>query len=336
MVLFTLTVNGMSSRYVLELLKLNRGSPESRLFLRSALSHMRSQTAAAMREMRDDPKFHAVQWSVLRPFLPQALISEVETETEPQRGSERELPHASSRSLSHLSKRELWDGGEAAGLPDTEEGRETGRAAAEAGAAHGAGGLGVRFSLQFPPSHPVHGLQLLAQEPGDLTLMQMPTLQFRQHMRLDAHDDDDDDDDGGQQAADEQQRKQDTAAAPASPRGELRLQLPAFQSATVGARSPSNAPQPPPPAARRQRSSLMAVFDEPDDDEKKTLAAGSPRSPPPPPPGPPAPPLSSSSSAASQAASSAADDELAAPCSQSPLVPALALPAGSGSRQLAT
>ena len=183
-VLLTLVVNGVSSRYVLQALQLHTGSPESRLVLRSALEHMRIQTAAAMREMRVDAKFQAVEWTILRPFLPATLISEV------QQRDELMLEEEKAALLQRKLERRLDQRSQSkAALPmeGTEEAGAEGKSPPRRGESME---LAELRDLIFPPSHPIHRMALSADDdqreekgsepPGDLTLMNMSTLQFQQ------------------------------------------------------------------------------------------------------------------------------------------------------------
>ena len=188
-VLLTLVINGMTSRYVLQALQLHTGSPESRLVLRSALEHMRIQTAAAMREMRVDAKFQAVEWSILRPFLPAALISEV------QQRDELMMEEEKAALLQRKLERKMEQRSQSKPSLSTEE--------TEAAAAEGVSRPPLRRGetmelaglrdLIFPPSHPIHRMRMShdgeedakgekGSEPGDLTLMNMSTVQFQQQL----------------------------------------------------------------------------------------------------------------------------------------------------------
>ena len=290
-VLLTLVVNGMTSRYVLQALQLHKGTAESRLVLRSALDHMRQQTAQAMREMRVDAKFRAVEWTILRPFLPAALITEVQQKDEQlqeddravqeQRRQERRLERQKSKPQSAFGQPQ-GVGAEPAAVQST---------ATTAGAAVEEAQL---RDLIFPPDHPVHRMASIRQQqqqqlhsssdndataaPGDITLMNMPTAQYeREVMRGPIH---------AlfplQEQSQEERTQWDqeaspppsTAARPSAPDGETRLHLPPLYSATVGV---DNRPPPAPLPPRRgplrllpAKSSLMSIFDEPNEVKEAT------------------------------------------------------------------
>ena len=275
-VLLTLVVNGMTSRYVLQALQLHTGSAESRLVLRSALDHMRKQTSQAMREMKVDPKFAAVEWSVLRPFLPAALITEVqqrddamaeeERAAQVQRRLERRLERRKSKAPLPALEMEAV---EAATRDGDDKPRPT---AAEAEEAE----MRESYERIFPPSHPIHRMALADSTatdaegeaaPGDLTLMNMPTLQYEHEMKrtvplpLVSVDEADEDEGAGAVGS----REELPAAYSATVGGDGRTPPPLHRPASrpVLGRAVTR-PQPP-------RSSLMALFEEPD--EVKEVAA---------------------------------------------------------------
>ena len=297
-VLLTLVVNGMTSRYVLQALQLHKGTVESRLVLRSALEHMRQQTAQAMREMRVDAKFRAVEWTVLRPFLPSALIHEVQQRDEQLQ--EDDKAEKDQRRMERRLERQRTKRGVAFEEPLEEDG------AAAPVAADGATSAGAAMEeaelrdLIFPPNHPIHRMTSIRSQPprgaddnddddeqatvapGDLTLMNMSTLQYELEIQRRS----------GvfplQERGEEEQKEtgeQPTPSASAvhsqDDAGDVRLHFSPVYSATLGLHTR------PPPLLRRPagpprllpaKSSLMSIFDEPDElKEGETTPARSAR-----------------------------------------------------------
>ena len=327
-VLLTLVVNGMTSRYVLQFLKLNRGSEESRLILNSALLHMRQQTAHAMRGMKDDPKFREVRWTVIRPFLPQKLIEEVKQETErtqtdaPSDALTEQAdrvgavaaspsPAATAATPAHermelfrrasMSRKSIGDG--VGRLLVSTGDSEAEEKQSDADREHDR----QMQELIFPPSHPIHRItaqqqtqqhERAAAEPGDVTLLMMPTLMYERVMGPLPDEKNGSREDEKEEVAD---LPISTARQPYS--SSVREQRPSSvrrQSSTAGSRRFQRQPT---------ASALMAIFDEPTDSDdtsnavlprsespaaspsRITLEQASAPSPTDPPPGPSAPPL---------------------------------------------
>ncbi|CAF1576807.1 unnamed protein product [Adineta ricciae] len=80
LVLLTLTVNGTSSKFLVKMLGLDKGTPESQTVRSQALKHMKSQTSAQIKKMKDDINFANVNWKVLYDYLPEILIEEADDE----------------------------------------------------------------------------------------------------------------------------------------------------------------------------------------------------------------------------------------------------------------
>ena len=268
-VLLTLVVNGMTSRYVLQALQLHKGTAESRLVLRSALDHMRQQTAQAMREMRGDAKFRNVEWTVLRPFLPAALISEVQQRDEQLQEEERQAQEQRRVERRLLERQQ------------TQQRKPVvtfGQSDAPGGAELTSAAQGVDMDeeqlrdLIFPPDHPIHRIVVdedphsKGAEPGDLTLMNMPTLQYQQIMGAPqpAPDRGDDEDLGVDVPAAPSRQRTGSRDAVAVDDGGIHVVLPPTHALTVAS---DGRPSPVTRQSTRHvahRSSLMSIFDEPD------------------------------------------------------------------------
>ena len=77
-VLFTLTINGTSSKFVVRLLGLNQGTPESETILLQALEHMRIQTSNQLNKMKQEKQLSDVDWNILNEYLPEKLVQEMD------------------------------------------------------------------------------------------------------------------------------------------------------------------------------------------------------------------------------------------------------------------
>ncbi|UJR09630.1 hypothetical protein I4U23_013864 [Adineta vaga] len=77
-VLLTLIINGTSSKYLVRLLGLHRGTKESEIVLLQALEHMRRQTSWKLSQMKKDEKFADVDWNMLNEYLPEKLLEELD------------------------------------------------------------------------------------------------------------------------------------------------------------------------------------------------------------------------------------------------------------------
>ena len=288
-VLLTLVVNGMTSRYVLQYLKLNKGTEESRLILNSALLHMRQQTAHAMRGMKDDPKFREVRWAIIRPFLPQKLIEEVKQETE-------ETPLLGADGLTERLDTQGPPSMPAEG--ETDEPAQFNRRASTSRRSTGERRGKLRVStgdsdeeadsaaareederqmqeLIFPPDHPIHRIaaqqreqeERARAEPGDVTLLMMPTVMYEKVMGPLPDEKDDRQDD----------EKDDVAALPLStPRQPY--------SSSVRELRPLSVRRQPSAIHRRSHrqptvSTLMSIFDEPTEGNDSSGIGGTSRSP---------------------------------------------------------
>ncbi|CAF0721622.1 unnamed protein product [Rotaria sordida] len=79
-VLFTLIINGASSKFLVKMLGLHKGTPESQSVLLQALKHMRSQTSRQINNMKEDINFANVDWKILNNYLPEKLLEELDEE----------------------------------------------------------------------------------------------------------------------------------------------------------------------------------------------------------------------------------------------------------------
>ncbi|CAF0965057.1 unnamed protein product [Adineta ricciae] len=79
-VLLTLVVNGTSSKFLVRILGLNRGTKGSQIILVQALEHMRRQTLQQLTNMKQDEKFADVDWKMLSDYLPDKLLEELDQE----------------------------------------------------------------------------------------------------------------------------------------------------------------------------------------------------------------------------------------------------------------
>lgn len=79
-VLLTLIVNGTSSKFLVRMLGLHKGTPESQSVLLQALKHIRHQTSKQINKMKEDINFANVNWKILYDYLPEKLLEEFDEE----------------------------------------------------------------------------------------------------------------------------------------------------------------------------------------------------------------------------------------------------------------
>ncbi|CAF1223365.1 unnamed protein product, partial [Didymodactylos carnosus] len=79
-VLLTLVINGTSSKFLVHLLGLHKGTKESQAILIQALEHMKLATSKQLIRMKDDVKFKDVDWNLLQQYLPEKLLEELDEE----------------------------------------------------------------------------------------------------------------------------------------------------------------------------------------------------------------------------------------------------------------
>ncbi|UJR19081.1 hypothetical protein I4U23_022212 [Adineta vaga] len=78
--LLTLIINGTSSKFLVRLLHLDHGTPESEQILLQAVEHMRRQTANQLYKMKQEKQFSCVDWHMLDEYLPEKLVQEMDAE----------------------------------------------------------------------------------------------------------------------------------------------------------------------------------------------------------------------------------------------------------------
>jgi NhaP-type Na+/H+ or K+/H+ antiporter len=78
--LFTLIINGTSSKYLVKFLGLKQGTKESQIVLSQALEHMQRHTFSQLLNMKQDEQFAEVDWKMLGEFLPEKLLKELDEE----------------------------------------------------------------------------------------------------------------------------------------------------------------------------------------------------------------------------------------------------------------
>ncbi|CAF0926419.1 unnamed protein product [Adineta steineri] len=78
--LLTLIINGTSSKFLVRLLGVDHGTPESERILVQALEHMRKQTAIQLHKMKQEKQFSDVDWTMLNEYLPETLVQEMDAQ----------------------------------------------------------------------------------------------------------------------------------------------------------------------------------------------------------------------------------------------------------------
>ncbi|CAF1218069.1 unnamed protein product [Adineta steineri] len=88
-VMLTLVINGTSSKFLVKMLGLHKGTPESQIVRLQALKHMQVQTGRQIKKMKDDINFAHVNWKVLNDYLPEILLDENDTSAQQQTSYDR-------------------------------------------------------------------------------------------------------------------------------------------------------------------------------------------------------------------------------------------------------